>query len=118
MEMYRQELLVRDEAKEEWLEESIRESVKEWKKLGQNQMKKPTIKTPQQFEALKKAADSVERKPEATPKIIEEEFEVIKPTFQAVQTDFQGYAKLHKNNYIRPPISSKPPPKPSSVISG
>jgi hypothetical protein len=34
MEMYRQELLVRDEAKEEWLEESIRESVKEWKKLG------------------------------------------------------------------------------------
>jgi len=34
--------------KDEWLQESIRESVKEWKKLAKNQMiAKPQIKKPQ-----------------------------------------------------------------------
>lgn len=68
--------------KDEWLQESIRESVKEWKKLAKNQMiAKPQIKKPQQFEALKRATDSVERKQIEAPKVIEEEFEVLKPNF-------------------------------------
>lgn len=80
--MYKQELC--QETKDEWLQESIRESVKEWKKLALDQKKKPAIKSTQQFEALKKAPESVERK---SDKMIDEEFEVIKPNFLPEQAD-------------------------------
>ena len=50
---------------------------------------------------------------------LEEEFEVVKPVFQNQQSEPNGYAKLHKRQFIKPPVvSSKPPPKPQSIISG